>query len=111
MPMHHDKIKIGDFIRKTREAAGLTQVELAANAKTTPRTISDLEGDKRRPRYEIFSRIIHALGVSADHIFWPDKIPCTPEQELLLRELQTCSGKDQSIFMDIAWAYIRAIKR
>ena len=102
--------KTGEVIRAARIAKGMTQTALAKAANISDRTIRSAESGKRRPSYEVLGKIIHALDLSADHIFRPEKIHCTPEQEQLCRALNSCNERDQAVFMDIAWAYIRAVQ-
>lgn len=101
---------MGRILRAAREAKGLTQVELSKETSVAARTIMDIENDKRYPTYEVFYRLIRTLEISADHVFWPDKLTHTTEHEQLYRALQSCSQQEQAIFMKIAWAYVQAVK-
>lgn len=109
--MHDNVTKMGEIIRAAREAKGMTQGALAKATGIVVRTLIDIERDKRYPTYEVLYKILHALDLSADHIFWPKKVPCTPQQEQLFRALQACNGREHAVFMDIAWAYIRALQK
>lgn len=109
--MHDDMIRVGGILRAAREAKGMTQAALAKATDTADRTIMDLENDKRHPTLEVFNKIIHVLDFSADHIFWPGKITCTPEQEQLIRAIQSCGERDRAVVMETAWACIRALQR
>lgn len=51
-----------------REAAGLTQAELANRAGMKQPRIADIERDASNPTLETISRIALALGVSADQL-------------------------------------------
>jgi len=54
----------GALLRQLRVAAGLTQEELAASARLSPRSVSDLErGISRSPRPETVRRLAAALGL------------------------------------------------
>jgi len=106
--MHDNVMKMGEIIRAARVARGMTQAALAKETGTAVRTIIDIENDKRHPTYEVFYKIIRVLDFSADHIFWPEKVPCTPEQEQLIRAIQSCNERDQAMFMEIAWAFVQA---
>jgi len=108
--MRNNAAEMGEVIRSAREAKGMTQNTLAKTANISVRTIRGAESGKRRPSYEVLGKIIHALDLSADHIFRPEKIHCTPGQEQLCRALHTCDKRDQAVFMNIARAYIRAVQ-
>src|SRR6516225_2162873 len=56
---------LGDLLRRYRQAAGLTQEELAERAGLSRRGIADLEsGARRRPRRDTVALLATALGVS-----------------------------------------------
>ena len=106
--MHDDVTKMGGIIRTAREVKGMTQAALSKSTNIAARTIMDIENDKRHPTYEVFFKIVRALDLSADHIFWPDKAKYTPEQEQLIKAVSALSDSDRAIFMDVAWAFVRA---
>jgi len=108
--MHYDMIEIGGIIRAARIANDITQKALSESAGISIRTIIDIESNKRLPKLENLFSIIRVLDIPADHIFRPDKIIYTSEQERLLASLQSCSERDQTVFMQSAWAYIRAVR-
>ena len=108
--MHDKMTKIGEIIRRARESKKMTQLSLAKETDTVVRTIMDIENEKRYPTYEVLFKILHALDLSADHIFWPERTSCTPEQDQLLKALQSCNEREKAVFMGIAWAYIQGIK-
>ncbi len=56
-------ISIGDNLRRVREAAGLTQTDLAVRMQTRPSWISLLERTTDLPTPETVKRLADALGV------------------------------------------------
>jgi predicted ATPase/DNA-binding XRE family transcriptional regulator len=56
----------GTLLRRLREAAGLTQEELAERAQLTDRGIRYLERGLRRPNRDTVQRLARALGLGAD---------------------------------------------
>lgn len=59
---------LGEELRKTREAAGFTQEQLAFEAEVDRTYISHLENDKQSPTLDIFFRLCDALGVKASEL-------------------------------------------
>src|SRR5712692_10634634 len=58
----NSSVAFGDFLRRYRLAAGLTQEELAERARVSPRAISDLErGQRNRPWRETVQLLADAL--------------------------------------------------
>lgn len=55
----------GEELRKTREAAGLTQEELAFKAHVDRSYISQLERNLKSPTLDMLFRLCDALGISA----------------------------------------------
>ena len=56
---------LGSELRKAREAAGLTQEEVAARAKISREYVSHLEREEYSPTVEMLLRVCAALGVPA----------------------------------------------
>ncbi len=59
---------IGDFLRDAREAAGMTQEELALKAEVDRPYISLLEHNKKSPTLKMLFRLCDALGVKASDL-------------------------------------------
>jgi ribosome-binding protein aMBF1 (putative translation factor) len=59
---------LGQSIRAAREAAGVSQVDLATAANISQGYLSQLEQDEREPTLPIAARIARALGVSLDEL-------------------------------------------
>lgn len=55
----------GDVLRSARQKAGMTQEDLAFEAKLDRTYISHLENDKKSPTLETLLRLGDALGVAA----------------------------------------------
>ena len=107
----HDKMKkAGDIIRAAREARGVTQMKLSKSTGIAVRTIIDIEKNKRNPTFESLYKIINVLDIPADHIFRPEKVCYTPEQEQIMSAVQSCNDRDKAVFMEMAWAYVRAVR-
>lgn len=105
-----DNMILGGILRGAREAKSMTQVDLAEVTGVTTRTIMDIENGKRYPTYEVFQKIIRTLGISADHIFWPENMTYTPEQEQVIREFLECSEWEQTVIMQTMRTLIRSIR-
>ncbi len=107
--MHGGMKKIGGVLSAARKAKGMTQAELCDRTDIAPRTLIDLENDKRYPTHEVLYKLVHALDLSADHIFWPERVSFSPDQEQLVRALASCNERDKAIFMEMAWAFVKAV--
>ncbi len=108
--MHTDMPQMGRILRKSREAKGLTQKEVAKRAQIALRTFIDIENNKRFPTHEVFYRILHVLDISADRIFWPEKVINSTEQEQVIREFMACSELEQGVISKTMRALIRALR-
>ena len=53
-------------LRSLREMSGLTQSELARKAGCQPSSIAHMEAGRREPSLENLTKIVKALGVTAD---------------------------------------------
>lgn len=61
--------KLGKRIRELRKAKGVTQEELAFEAKIDFSYINEIEAGKRNPSVEILNAIAGVLGVTVKDLF------------------------------------------
>lgn len=61
--------RVANRIRELREAAGLTQAELAARVGATRQTILAVEAEKYAPSLELAFRIARAFGLPFETVF------------------------------------------
>ncbi len=108
--MHNDTTLLTQVLREGRAKKGLTQKALALKTQTALRTIKAIENGERFPTYEVLYRIIRELDISADQIFWPERITYTPEQKQVIREFLECSKWEQDIIVKTMRSLIRAIR-
>jgi transcriptional regulator with XRE-family HTH domain len=59
---------LGEELRKTREAIGLTQEQLSFQAGLSRPYISQLERDLKSPTLEVLFRLCDALGIRASEL-------------------------------------------
>jgi transcriptional regulator with XRE-family HTH domain len=59
---------MGARLKQLREAAGLSQVKLAALTGVTPRTVQNWEYGKRTFDFADAARLADALGISLDEL-------------------------------------------
>jgi len=109
--MHIKVTWMGDIVRSAREARGLTQAALAKEIAVSKRTVVALENNQRKPTYEIFCRLIHALNISADLIVNPDRATYTAEHEQLFREWLACGEREQKIVIITLRSLLRALRQ
>jgi len=66
---------VSNRIRAHREAAGLTQAELARSIGVTRQTLIAIEQEKYSPSLELAFQIARAFGVGLDDLFqYPEPI-------------------------------------
>lgn len=109
--MHIKITQMGDIVRSAREARGLSQAALAKEIAISKRTVVALENNQRKPTYEVFCRLVHALDISADLIVCPDRVIYTAEQEQLFREWMACGEREQKIVITTLRSLLRALRQ
>lgn len=65
---------LGELLKNARNAAKMTQEDLAFKAGVDRAYISQLEHDKKSPTVQMLFRLCHAMGAS------PGQIICTLEE-------------------------------
>jgi transcriptional regulator with XRE-family HTH domain len=108
--MPADKSQIGGIVRSAREAMGLTQEDLAKKCSVSKHTVLAVENNQRKPSFDVFCRLVHALDISADLIVYPHRTVYTLEQEQFIRELLACTEKEQRIAFALIQCLLRALR-
>ncbi len=81
---------IGDKIRTYRQAAGMTQCELAEKLHVTPQAVSNWERDERLPGLDMVLALTETFGVSYKELFDEEKILKFYSAEEKIRLLRKC---------------------
>ena len=71
---------MGARLKQLREAAGLSQVKLAAAVGVSPRSIQNYEYGKMKFDFEAGIKIAEALGVSLDELAGVGQSEAAPKQ-------------------------------
>ncbi len=92
---------LGQIIKKARQAAELTQDELAERVGITARYIMAIENESKQPSLDVLCKIIRILRIPADNIFFPENKHTEEETEQIIRMIPLCNERDQKIIMSI----------
>lgn len=95
--MHNDTDILSSVIKSARENADITIEALAAKIDISERYIYRIENEQKKPKFDILLKLIRALAINLDLIFYPDK-PCKDtEIEDLIRMLYNCDERSMEI--------------
>ena len=67
-----DFTPIGQAIKKTRTAKGMTRDELSHIVDYDPRHLQAIENEGQKPSLELFIQLVTMFGVSVDEYIFPD---------------------------------------
>ena len=95
----------GRSIKSARQAAGLTQEDLAVQAEVTSRYIIAIENESKYPSMHVLFKIIRILKISADTIFYPETQHTDREKEQLIHMIYMCDERE----IKIAAATVKAL--
>jgi transcriptional regulator with XRE-family HTH domain len=68
----NSKNTLGKVLKSARLDMNLTREKFAEMVGLTPRYIMSIENEGKRPSYDTLYKLIRALGVRADDIFYPE---------------------------------------
>lgn len=95
--MHNDTDIFGSVVKSARENAGIAVEALAAKIDVSERYIYRIENEQKIPKFYLLLKLIRALAINPDLIFYPDK-PCKDtEIEDLIRMLYNCDERSMEI--------------
>ena len=61
----------GSSLRRAREKREYTREQIAERAGISPRFVSAIENDRRKPSLDVLIRLVHAIGASFDEVLAP----------------------------------------
>lgn len=99
---------LGQTIKKARQLHNLTQEELSARVGVTNRYITALENENKHPSVDVLCRIIHTLAISADSIFYPERVYAENEKEQLIRLISLCDERDLKVVIATVKALVES---
>lgn len=95
--MHNDTDILSGVIKSAREKAGITIEALAAKIEISERYLYRIENEQKKPSFDILLKLIRALAINSDLIFYPEK-PCKDTKvEDLIRILYNCDERSMKI--------------
>lgn len=95
----------GEIIKDARLSVGLTQDGLAEQTGVTTRYIMAIENENKQPSMKVLFKLIRALKISADTIFFPEIQHTDKKKEHLIHMIQLCDERD----LQVATATIKAL--
>lgn len=94
----------GLAIKNARINCGLTQEALAG---ISCRYLIAIENEGRIPKLPAVYRLIYAMHISADQIFYPEQPSENSERAQLIHMLDACSERDIHILLSTARAMLQ----
>ena len=104
--MVHTEETLGDIIKKARQRSDLTMEALAEKADITERFIYRIEYEVKKPSFDVLFKLIRALSISPDLIFYPERPTKDSEIENLIRLLYNCDESSLEVIKATAKALI-----
>lgn len=92
--------QLGTTLKNIRIENGYTREQLSERAGISTRHLIAIENEMKRPRYEVLYMLIHALGVSADRIFYSSESNRDDAEQIKNLYLR-CSERDQKIIKSL----------
>jgi len=89
--------KLGAIVKEARLQTGMTRKEFAVKAQITPRHLLNIENNNQKPSYDVLFRLIRALCIPADWIFYPDQPHERRELEQAETMLRRCDDKQLKV--------------
>lgn len=102
--MEDKHVSFGLAIKNARLDCKLTQEQLAEQAGITCRYLIAIENEKKIPRYSVMYRLVHAMHISADRLFYPDFSEENLDRTQLLHMLNDCSEQEIHVLLTTAKA-------
>ena len=96
----------GRVIKAARERAGITMEALANKVEVSERYLYRIENERQKPSYDVLFRLVRALDIDPDLIFFPEKQGVETMYNQLLRMLCNCDSRALKVIESTATALI-----
>lgn len=97
MADYNETILIGDILKQERLRIGYTREQVAERAGIGIRYLIAIENDEKKPKFDVLYRLIRALGLAPDKLFYAELGSGDSENSRLVRLLQNCNDRDQKL--------------
>ncbi len=108
--MHNKHDTLGSVIKSAREKNNITVEDLATQLGITERYLYRIENEGQKPRYALLYKLIRALSIPADTIFYPEMTDIESETADLIRMLCRCDKRFLTVAKSILQALIDATR-
>ena len=95
---------LGHLIKEARLAAHMTRDNFAERIGMSVRYIASIENEGKKPSYNALCKIIRALGLDANIIFYPESRCQLQEKERLIKIIELCDDRGLKIITAAAKA-------
>ena len=96
--MEHTNLdSFGSILKTARKTRELTREKVAESVGISVRYLSALENEHKIPSLDLLYRLIRALGMSADAIFYPEIESKSDELRQFMQMLSLCDQMDLKI--------------
>ena len=97
---------LGDVVKAARLKADITTEALAEQVGITERYLYRIENEGQKPSFNKLCRLIRALNIQPEEIFYPEKPSKDSEVEEILRLLSACDERSMEVVKATAKALI-----
>ena len=91
----------GSSLRRAREKREYTREQIAERAGISPRFVSAIENDRRKPSLDVLIRVIKATGASFDEVLAPQTAAEDEVTDRIKRLISQCSQRDQELVLSL----------
>lgn len=109
MPKQTDK-ELELFFKNARHEQKLTYKELAEKAEMSSRYLKEIENGGRVPSFHKIRKLVRALNVPPEPLFYPNNHTDNLDYQRLLMYLSKCNDEQITAILAIVEAYLRTYK-
>ncbi len=95
--MHYNDEILSNEIKNARSNSGLTVEQVAEKTGITERYIYRIENEQRKPSFDVLFKLVRALNISPEKIFYPEKIYNESDLDDIIHNLYKCNDKSIAI--------------
>lgn len=98
---------LGALVEKARERKQLSREAFAERLGITDRHLFSIERENKTPSYRMLKKLIYALEIPPEEIFYPDKPSNAAEYAAIIRAISRLDAAELAIIKDLVDSLIR----
>jgi len=105
--LQHEQEPLGELVEAARQRKNLSRSMLSEQIGVGERHIYAIEHEGGNPSYRVLQKLIYALEISPDEIFYPQNVHTNPRLAALFRAIRRLDDREIEVITAAVDAFLK----